>query len=100
MRHTGILLNTPDRTPLCDSLSPKQQPRRRDRPRRNPAAPGGAGGASAFTIWVLSDRTTPLATFRSCRAECAESTRAIPAAWLALSDVQVWRDPGPAPRRS
>jgi hypothetical protein len=39
----------------------KRPPRRRDRCRRNPAAPGDSR-ASAFTIWVLSDRTTPSAT--------------------------------------
>jgi hypothetical protein len=45
-------------------LGAKRSRRGRDRLRRNPAAPGGSR-ASAFTIWVLSGRTTPMATKRS-----------------------------------
>jgi hypothetical protein len=41
--------------------SAEQQSRQRDWFRRNPAAPGRSR-ASAFTIWVLSARTTPMAT--------------------------------------
>jgi hypothetical protein len=46
------------------ALGAKRPARWRDPNRRNPAAHGGSR-ASAFTIWVLTDWTTPMATMRS-----------------------------------
>ncbi len=63
-----IALATPIRRPAVGGASvhaPKEQLRPRDRFRRDPAAREGSR-ASAFTILVLTDWTTPMATKGSC----------------------------------
>jgi hypothetical protein len=52
----------------------KRSSRRGDCNSRNPAAHGGSR-ASAFAIWVLSDRTTPMATFQSRESNSRDGRR-------------------------